>query len=195
MRSGCSFPVPWGTARQRQSANPASRRFEIPAPGDIANRSGLALDIPVKTQFCLQTLKQDRDVLGNGRLRPEMRYLREELVDMSDRDIVAIGGSTGALDALKRIFADLPTGLPAAVFVVLHVGSTGGNMLAGHLERGWADDCQDCVRRRGNRKRMRLCRPGRASSSDRERLWSGSGSGRARTWRDPLSTRCFGRLR
>jgi two-component system, chemotaxis family, protein-glutamate methylesterase/glutaminase len=49
---------------------------------------------------------------------------------VSNRDIIAIGGSTGALDTLKHIFADLPAGLPAAVFVVVHIGSNGGGMLA-----------------------------------------------------------------
>lgn len=38
------------------------------------------------------------------------------------RDIIVIGGSAGAIAALQRIFADLPPDLPAAVFVVLHVG-------------------------------------------------------------------------
>lgn len=53
---------------------------------------------------------------------------------MSTRDIIAIGGSTGALDALKRIFADLPARLPAAVFVVMHIASNGGDMLADILD-------------------------------------------------------------
>jgi two-component system chemotaxis response regulator CheB len=53
---------------------------------------------------------------------------------MSTRDIIAIGGSTGALNALKRIFADLPADLPAAVFVVMHIASDGGDMLADILD-------------------------------------------------------------
>jgi two-component system chemotaxis response regulator CheB len=53
---------------------------------------------------------------------------------MSTRDIIAMGGSTGALDALKRIFADLPANLPATVFVVMHIASDGGNMLADILD-------------------------------------------------------------
>jgi two-component system, chemotaxis family, protein-glutamate methylesterase/glutaminase len=62
-----------------------------------------------------------------------MRYLREG-VGMSTHDIIAIGGSTGALDALKHIFADLPADLPAAVFVVSHLASNGGDMLANILD-------------------------------------------------------------
>ena len=53
---------------------------------------------------------------------------------MSTRDIISIGGSTGALDALKRIFANLPADLPAAVFVVMHIASDGGDMLADILD-------------------------------------------------------------
>ena len=38
------------------------------------------------------------------------------------RDIIVVGGSAGALDALRSILAGLPPDLPAAVLVVLHVG-------------------------------------------------------------------------
>jgi two-component system, chemotaxis family, protein-glutamate methylesterase/glutaminase len=54
---------------------------------------------------------------------------------MSTHDIIAIGGSTGSLDALNRIFADLPIDLPAAVFVVRHLPSDGENVLAEILDR------------------------------------------------------------
>jgi two-component system chemotaxis response regulator CheB len=53
---------------------------------------------------------------------------------MNTRDMIAIGGSTGALDALKCIFANLPANLPAAVFVVMHIASDGGKMLADILD-------------------------------------------------------------
>jgi two-component system chemotaxis response regulator CheB len=39
------------------------------------------------------------------------------------RDIVVIGGSGGALDALRSILAALPADLPAALFVVIHIGA------------------------------------------------------------------------
>src|SRR4051812_17569508 len=38
------------------------------------------------------------------------------------RDIIVIGGSAGALEALRHLLPLLPTDLPAAVFVVLHIG-------------------------------------------------------------------------
>ncbi|KUM25082.1 protein-glutamate methylesterase [Mesorhizobium loti] len=39
-----------------------------------------------------------------------------------NRFIIVIGASAGGLEPLKQIVGDLPAGLPAAVFVVLHVG-------------------------------------------------------------------------
>lgn len=40
------------------------------------------------------------------------------------RDIVVVGGSAGALEALHSLLQQLPRNLPASVFVVLHMGST-----------------------------------------------------------------------
>jgi two-component system chemotaxis response regulator CheB len=50
--------------------------------------------------------------------------------DVSTHDIIVIGGSTGALDALKQIFADFPADLPAAVFVVRLIPSDGADVAA-----------------------------------------------------------------
>src|SRR5262245_46262245 len=41
-----------------------------------------------------------------------------------NRDILVIGASTGGLNALKTLVKDLPADLPAAVFIVMHVGPT-----------------------------------------------------------------------
>ncbi|HVX75176.1 MAG TPA: chemotaxis protein CheB [Bradyrhizobium sp.] len=49
---------------------------------------------------------------------------------MSNRDIVVIGGSSGASTPLKGILAALPTDLPAAVFVVLHIPAHGIGILS-----------------------------------------------------------------
>src|SRR3712207_9404312 len=40
---------------------------------------------------------------------------------MGNRDIVVIGGSSGATAPLKAILGALPEDLPAAVFIVLHI--------------------------------------------------------------------------
>lgn len=54
---------------------------------------------------------------------------------MPTRDIIVIGGSTGAIDALTEICAKLPPDLPAAVFVVVHVGSYPSDALTQILAR------------------------------------------------------------
>jgi chemotaxis response regulator CheB len=41
-----------------------------------------------------------------------------------NRDIIVIGGSAGALGAIQRILYDLPSDLPAAIFVVIHLGAS-----------------------------------------------------------------------
>ena len=50
---------------------------------------------------------------------------------MSRRDIIAIGGSLGAVDAVMKLCRDLPTELAASMFIVIHVGAEGHNLLAG----------------------------------------------------------------
>lgn len=47
---------------------------------------------------------------------------------------IAIGGSTGAVKDLQRILGALPADLPAPVFVVVHVGAQGRNLLARTFE-------------------------------------------------------------
>ncbi|WP_181161131.1 chemotaxis protein CheB [Labrys okinawensis] len=49
---------------------------------------------------------------------------------MDRRDIIAIGGSFGAVSAVQRLCHDLPADLGAAVFIVIHVGPSGTNQLA-----------------------------------------------------------------
>jgi two-component system, chemotaxis family, protein-glutamate methylesterase/glutaminase len=49
---------------------------------------------------------------------------------MGERDIIAIGGSLGAIDAMKEICARLPPDLPAAIFVVIHTVSNREHLLA-----------------------------------------------------------------
>ncbi|MBI5260800.1 MAG: chemotaxis protein CheB [Bradyrhizobium sp.] len=49
---------------------------------------------------------------------------------MSNRDIVVIGGSSGATDPLKEILSRLPADLPAAILAVLHIPSGGIGILS-----------------------------------------------------------------
>jgi two-component system chemotaxis response regulator CheB len=49
---------------------------------------------------------------------------------MDTRDIVVIGGSSGATAPLKAILGSLPPDLPAAVFVVLHIPARSLGILA-----------------------------------------------------------------
>ncbi|MCA1490039.1 chemotaxis protein CheB [Ensifer sp. NBAIM29] len=50
---------------------------------------------------------------------------------MGRRDVIAIGGSLGSVDAVKQLLRDLPADFDAAVFVVIHVGASGKDLLAG----------------------------------------------------------------
>jgi two-component system chemotaxis response regulator CheB len=65
---------------------------------------------------------------------------------MSHHDIVAIGASAGGLSALRRLVAELPADLDAAVLVVQHMASDHRSELpeilgrAGPLPAGFADD-------------------------------------------------------
>lgn len=50
-------------------------------------------------------------------------------------DIVAIGASAGGIEALQRVVGGLPADLPAAVFVVVHLGEGSAGMLPRILDR------------------------------------------------------------
>ena len=50
---------------------------------------------------------------------------------MSRRDVIAIGGSLGAVQAVGQICRELPAELAATLFVVIHVGARGRDLLAG----------------------------------------------------------------
>jgi two-component system chemotaxis response regulator CheB len=52
---------------------------------------------------------------------------------MAQHDIIVIGGSAGAIEAACDILRELPADLPAAVFVVQHIGSR--SALADVLQR------------------------------------------------------------
>jgi two-component system, chemotaxis family, protein-glutamate methylesterase/glutaminase len=54
---------------------------------------------------------------------------------MANRDIVVVGGSAGALEALKTVLPGLPGDFPAAIFVVIHIGATTHSVLPEILSR------------------------------------------------------------
>jgi two-component system, chemotaxis family, protein-glutamate methylesterase/glutaminase len=49
--------------------------------------------------------------------------------------VIGIAASAGGVEALRRVVADLPAGLPAAICVVLHIPATGRSLLAPILDR------------------------------------------------------------
>ena len=51
------------------------------------------------------------------------------------RDIVAIGASSGGIEALTAIVAALPRDLPASLFIVLHVAAQSKSQLPEILNR------------------------------------------------------------
>src|SRR5262245_49904822 len=54
---------------------------------------------------------------------------------MATRDTIVIGASAGGVQALLRLVGELPPGLPAAVFIVLHVPSNAPSLLPDILAR------------------------------------------------------------
>ncbi|OAP41463.1 glutamate methylesterase [Sinorhizobium glycinis] len=55
---------------------------------------------------------------------------------MGHRDVIAIGGSMGGVGAVKHLLRDLPSDFPAVLFVVIHVGVRGNDLLADVLGQG-----------------------------------------------------------
>ena len=54
---------------------------------------------------------------------------------MANRDTIVIGASAGGVQALTTLVADIPRGLPAAVFIVLHIPVDAPSLLPGILAR------------------------------------------------------------
>src|SRR5262245_47103745 len=54
---------------------------------------------------------------------------------MPARDIIVIGASAGGVEALTHLVGSLPPGLPAALFVVLHIPAGAPSLLPEILRR------------------------------------------------------------
>jgi two-component system chemotaxis response regulator CheB len=54
---------------------------------------------------------------------------------MANRDIVVIGGSSGALEGIRTILAGIPGGFPASIFVVIHTAAESPGFLNQILKR------------------------------------------------------------
>src|SRR5262245_14733826 len=54
---------------------------------------------------------------------------------MAGKDIIVVGASAGGVEALSGLVADLPEDLPAAVFIVLHMGPSSATALPRILAR------------------------------------------------------------
>lgn len=54
---------------------------------------------------------------------------------MSRRDVIAIGGSLGAIDAVRKLCRELPADFAENIFIVIHVGAAGNDLLAGIFDQ------------------------------------------------------------
>lgn len=117
---------------------------------------------------------------------------------MTTRDIIVIGGSAGAIEALGTLVSALPADLPAAVFVVVHVPAEATSVLprilsrAGSLPAHHAEDGEPV-----ERGRIYVARPNRhlLIDGERVRLSLGPKENRHRPAVDPLfrtAARAFG---
>ncbi|RWD96341.1 chemotaxis protein CheB, partial [Mesorhizobium sp.] len=57
-----------------------------------------------------------------NRISPGSENATSARQEARNRFVIVIGASAGGVEPLKQIVSDLPADLPAAVFVVLHVG-------------------------------------------------------------------------
>ncbi|MFO1060350.1 MAG: chemotaxis protein CheB [Dongiaceae bacterium] len=112
---------------------------------------------------------------------------------MPHHDIVAIGGSAGALEAITRMLQMLPGDIPASILVALHIGAANGNrtprILARHgpLPAEFARDGE-----RLERGRVYVAPPDRhlLIIGDRLRLGAGPWENGSRPAIDPLFRSC-----
>src|SRR4051812_30912697 len=63
---------------------------------------------------------------------------------MAGRDIIVIGASAGGIEPLRTLIGALPADLPAAVFVVVHVGAESRSILPTLLARAGRLEALHC---------------------------------------------------
>lgn len=73
--------------------------------------------------------------------RVDSRFLEHSL---PRRDIVVVGASSGGVEALMRLVADLPADLPAALFVVVHFPPMAPSILPKILDRSGPLEAVEC---------------------------------------------------
>jgi two-component system, chemotaxis family, protein-glutamate methylesterase/glutaminase len=78
-------------------------------------RQHAALDVQLRTE--------------TGTLQQPLRFPPPWRIRVPTHDIIVIGGSAGALAALKTIVRSLPSAFPAAIFVVVHTPADSGSIL------------------------------------------------------------------
>ena len=103
---------------------PTFRRY----PGKLQRAKGSSYPRGIVHEFVRATVEPDNIVDG------ALPMAKATRASMSTHDIIAIGGSTGSIPVLRQICADLASDLPASVFVVVHVGARGHNLLGKILD-------------------------------------------------------------
>ena len=63
--------------------------------------------------------------------------IEKEMRKQVHRDIIVIGGSAGAMEALRQVLHKLPANIAATLFVTLHIPSDFPSILPELLSKGW----------------------------------------------------------
>ena len=79
----------------------------------------------------------ERQLYGPGLAKNSSGWVLRvrEVLHLENRSIVVIGGSAGGIEALLTILSGLPANLPAALFVVIHIGPDSPGYMATILSR------------------------------------------------------------
>jgi two-component system chemotaxis response regulator CheB len=102
-----------------------------------------------------------------------------------ERRIIAIGGSAGAIGAVKTLCDGLPPDVPAVICIVVHVGARGHNLIAGSL----GEKCPIPVETAVDGQELEHGRAYVAAADHHLLVWSVLETDRARTLRGRRSIR------